>query len=52
MNVSNSRIISRVSPDTLLLLSLVHGIVASCPTRIAQMDDDAVDAKAIASQAI
>ncbi|KAG1817909.1 hypothetical protein EV424DRAFT_1556707 [Suillus variegatus] len=30
--------------DMLLLLSLVHGMVASCSTQTAQMDDDAADA--------
>ncbi|KAG1794662.1 uncharacterized protein HD556DRAFT_421346 [Suillus plorans] len=44
MNVSNSRMINHLSSDTLLLLSLVHGIVASRPTRTAQTDDDTVDA--------
>ncbi|KAG2055105.1 hypothetical protein BDR06DRAFT_357040 [Suillus hirtellus] len=44
MNVSNSRMINRLSSDTLLLLSLVHGIVISRPTRMAQTDDDTVDA--------
>ncbi|KAG1896414.1 uncharacterized protein F5891DRAFT_592513 [Suillus fuscotomentosus] len=42
--------ISRLSSDTLLLLSLVHGIVASRPTRTAQTDNRCD--RAIASQAI